>query len=437
MHPGQARGLKSFLEHDFTWICAGGRGGKSSLIAAIIYSEFVRTPDTVAEGERWPKQILILAPQYKQARIIFGMVYRLVKKFGIPLKTDRFSEQAMELESTWGALLMCMTGRNKDAWAGFNWDFVVVDEAPIFRDGKAFEEIIFPTLLDEQGKFLAIGTPDYPGSFSHTWMLDGLDPAVEDWGFAHWTTIDNWFIPHAEEWIDKRRRTTPDDIIRRRYFAEYVSRSGLVYPEYLQCVHDFTAPTSGRYNRAIDFGFINPFACLVVPRVSDEFYVVDEIFETQMNKSELAPMLRAQDHEHPFKRSSFNVCDPADPEGIDYFGKWIDPKGGRIKGVWVRDYSKGGIMDRIDFVRRMMTSGLVHIHPRCRELVREYSVYAYPEKKVAKNISEKPVDSDNHGIKGFEYLTEYLFSGTFDLNMDSIQAGGKRKSARILKGYNG
>jgi len=173
-----------------------------------------------------------------------------------------------------------------------------------------------------------------------------------------------------------------------------------------------------------------------VPRVSDDFYIVDEMFETQMNKAELAPLLRQQDHAYPFKRSSFNVCDPADPEGIDYFGKWTDPQGGRIKGVWVRDYSKGGIMDRIDFVRRMMTSGLVHIHPRCREVVREYSVYAYPEKKVDKNISEKPVDADNHGIKGFEYLTEYLFSGTFDMTLDSVKgSGSKRKSAKILKGY--
>jgi len=134
-------------------------------------------PESVALGERWPKKILILAPEYKQARIIFGKVYGLVKKFGIPLKTDRFSSQEMELETTWGSLIMCMTGRNTDAWPGFDWDLVVVDEAPIFRNGKAFEELLFPTLLDVQGKFLAIGTPDYPGSFSHKWMLDGLDPA--------------------------------------------------------------------------------------------------------------------------------------------------------------------------------------------------------------------------------------------------------------------
>ena len=136
MHPGQAAALRSYLEHDFTWCCAGRRGGKSAWAAPVVVSEFVRYRDTIAPGERWPKKILILAPEYKQARIIFGQVYRTVKRLGIPLKTDHFSAQEMELESAWGSIIMCMTGRNKDAWPGFDWDLVVVDEAPIFKDGK-------------------------------------------------------------------------------------------------------------------------------------------------------------------------------------------------------------------------------------------------------------------------------------------------------------
>jgi len=440
LHPGQARLLNSFLNYDFTWSCGGRRGGKSEVVARIVFSEFVRYKDTIPSTERWPKKILILAPEYKQARIIFGKVHRLVKKFGVPLVTDRFSAGEMELESAWGSLIMCMTGRNKDAWPGFDWDLVVVDEAPIFKDGAAFEELLFPTLLDAKGKFLAIGTPDYPGSFSHRWMLDGLDPDNEQWGFAHWTTTDNWYIPHAAEWIERQRKSIPDDIIQRQYMARYVSRSGLVYNEYLECIGEFDTSEieHGRWHRAGDFGFVNPFACAVVCQIGEMTYIVDEYYETQRNNSEHAPHLRALDHKYPFhNRKTFNVWDPENPEGIDFLSKWRDSQGGRIKGHWVKDYSKGGIIDRIDMIRRRMISGHIRIHPRCKNFIRELSLYAYPDKKPDKAASEKPMDKDNHLIKAVEYLTEHLYGDTFiPLDPEQLKArSSKRKSEKILRGY--
>lgn len=424
------------------WGCAGRRSGKSETVSAIAASEFCKFKEDCKPGERWPKKILILAPEYKQARVIFGKIYRTIKRIGIPLKTDRFSAQEMELESTWGALIMCMTGRNKDAWAGFDWDLIIVDEAPIFKDGRAFEEILYPTLLDGGGKFLAIGTPDYPGSFNHKWMLDGLDPDIDDWGFAHWTTLDNWYLPDPQEFIDRQRRTVPEDIIRRQYFAEYTSRSGLVYNEYLQCIEDFDTDdiVQGRWHRAGDFGYINPFACLVVCQVGDTTYIVDEYYETERNNSEHAPYLKAMDQKYPFhNRKSMNVFDPEDPGSIDYFSKWRNPGDKTsIKGHWVKDYSKGGIIDRIDAIRRRMVAGLVKIHPRCKKTIREFSLYAYPEKKADKASSEKPIDKDNHSIKALEYLTEHLFGDTF-IPLDADLLKGRRstrKSHQILKGYN-
>jgi len=442
MHPGQAAALRSYLEHDFTWCCAGRRGGKSAWAAPVVVTEFARYKDAILPGERWPKKILILAPEYKQARIIFGRVYRMVKRLGIPLKTDRFSAQEMELESVWGSIIMCMTGRNKDAWPGFDWDLVVVDEAPIFKDGMAFSEILFPTLLDAQGKFLAIGTPDYPGSFSHQWMLDGLDPDVTDWGFTHWTTIDNWYIPKAAAWIERQRRTVPEDIIQRQYMAKYISRSGLVYNEYLDCIEEFetSSISKGRWHRGGDFGYINPFAVPIVCQVGDTTYIVDEYYETERNNSEHAPYLKAMDHKYPFhNKKTKNVFDPEDPGSIDYFAKWRDKRTNeKIKGQWVRDYSKGGIMDRIDMVRRRMVAGLIKIHPRCKNTIREFSVYAYPERKADKAASERPMDKDNHSIKAIEYLTEYLYGDTF-IPLDADLLKGlrvPRKSKQILKGYN-
>ena len=441
IHPGQARLLEAYHNFPFLWACAGRRGGKSEIVSRIVFSEFIRTSDTIGLDERWPKKILILAPEYKQARIIFGKVYRLIKKFGIPLKTDRFSAQEMEIETTWGALIMCMTGRNKDAWPGFDWDLVVVDEAPIFKDGQAFEELLFPTLLDANGKFLAIGTPDFPGSFSHKWKLDGVDPDETEWGYVHWTTIDNWFMPHAAEWIEKRRRTTPEDVILRQFFAQYVSRSGLVYKEHAECIEEFDLDNlmQGRWHRAIDFGYVNPFACLIETQIGDTLYIVDEYYQRERNNSEHAPYLKAMDHKYPFhNRKTKNVCDPEDPGAIDFLSKWKDKTGNRIKGEWVKDYSKGTIIDRIDMVRRLMMSGLVKIHPRCTELIKEYSLYAYPETKTDKAASEKPMDKDNHGIKAHEYLTEHLFGDTFiSLDADLLRGRhvSKRKSMNILKGY--
>jgi len=64
-HPGQGRGFHAYLDHDFSWLCGGRRGGKSELSSKITISEFLKMQDDCKPGERWPKKILILAPGYK------------------------------------------------------------------------------------------------------------------------------------------------------------------------------------------------------------------------------------------------------------------------------------------------------------------------------------------------------------------------------------
>ena len=52
---------------------------------------------------------------------------------------------------------------------------------------------------------------------------------------------------------------------------------------------------------------------------------------------------------------------------------------------------------------------LLHIHPRCVELIREMELYRYDERSKVAQIGEpKPLKIDDHGPDCVRYLTWHL-----------------------------
>lgn len=456
-HPGQIAAFNNYLLHRYNWVCAGKRGGKSDFAGrGIIWPEFIRDEDTVGEvpmiigdkvemvREGWPKKILIAVPYYKQAKIIFGKVHRLAMRNGIPLRTNHFTTQEMEIETTKGAVIACQTGKNIMSAPGHAWDLVVADEMPIFPGDpeEVFDEILFPTLLDSMGSFFGIGTPDFPGSYTYDLMLKGKDPAVKRWGFAHWTTYDNWHMPHFKAELDEIRLTMPDDIFRRTFLAQYVPREGLVYPEAATCVmsekeardSESYIMDNAEFYRAIDFGFANPFACITVAIIGDHVYAWDEYYRTQRHLNQHRVVLAKFDERYTYK---LNISDPAEPQSIRLLAayRYTGPKGKRsLGGGWVTNYAKPKIVDRIDLVRRIMSAGLLRIHPRCRELISEYGLEKYPSRRAMRNYDENPIDADNHGTSAVGYLLDFLY-GAISGDTGPLSEGEKSDAEKALTGY--
>lgn len=432
-HPGQIRAFNVIGKYNHVWICAGRRGGKSELLGEIGWDEFIRRPETCKSHERYPRKVCIIAPQYRQARIIFRKIYqKAVYRFKIPLRAKQFSSTGMYLERPNGSMIATFTAQNLDAIPGEDWDWILADEFQMWCNERTCEDIIFPMLLDGKGKFVGIGTPDSPGSYDHDLMVKGLDPDNTRWGFSRFSTVDNWYIPHAQAEIDEMRANgVPEDIIQRVYFAQYIPHAGLVYPEYEKAIHPFELSDlkGATWWRGVDFGYTNPFACLIIAMKDDQLYVWDEFVVTKVNDENLFYAMSKMDNDYFFR---YNLGDPEAPEKLDYFSVKEKSPGKRLNGQWVK-FVKPEVKVRNNSLRIGISTGRVHVHPRCKHTIKEFGNYKYPEVTTIKNYSEVPIDKDNHCMDALGYVWYYQFGELRSPRADIVY--DKLDSLSLVAGY--
>jgi len=103
----------------------------------------------------------------------------------------------------------------------------VIDEAGE-HPNETWKQVVRPSLLDTQGRALAIGTPKGRNWF-YDLYLRGEDPKDAEVNAWQATTYDNPHIPNAD--IEQERATTPERVFRQEYLAEFVSEDGEVFGE--------------------------------------------------------------------------------------------------------------------------------------------------------------------------------------------------------------
>lgn len=443
-HPGQVY-FWNFIQSYRKVFCASGRRwGKSLFLAILIWLQWMRMPFTLRNPndiKQWPRKILLVAPQDDQLEIIFDVVTGFADERGIPLKVDRRGKGSRQLRTSWGSVFRGMTGKNPRAGRGYNWQWIFADEGPhVDHPRKLYEEVLFPTLADARGNFVSIGTPDAPGTLAHSWKLLGENPDNKEWGFYAGPSIENWFMPWLVEEIQSMIDAgVPMDIIDREWFAKFVPRSGVVWKEAQDCIMNETEIAvasellrNGRWFRFIDFGFTNPFACIIVCEVGETWYIWNEYYRSRRTVAQHAAVLSRMDEKYSF---DLNICDPAEPGSIRTLGAWHHPKTNkRLKGRWPVNIEKPPIIDSIDSMRARMGMGQVRVHPRCRNLITEYGTESYPEAKAMMNFSENPIDANNHGTSALRY-GNWFFYGKIISSDIILTSEIPREAELVLQGY--
>jgi len=440
-HPGQVRFQAAINKYPRVFCAAGRKGGKSSFVSVKAWCQWMRMKDTLPVGAnlkyQWPRRILLVTPQDDQLDIIFDQVAGFADERGVPLMIDRRSKGNKQLRTPWGSIFRGMTGRNPRAGRGYSWQKVFGDEAPYVENPRElFYEVIFPTLAEAQGQFIAIGSPDAPGSLAYDWKQRGEDPDDKEWGFVSWPSEENWYLPWIAEYVESLRRAgVPEDIIRREWMAEFVPRAGLVYPEGLGCVmseEEERAVTPeiekhARWYRFVDFGFTNPHVALVHARLGDTLYCWEEYYRQGLTLDEHAESYGKLDEKYDFE---LNVPDLAEPGSISFLSKYMTRSGRRLKGGWVARGPKPAVVDRVDCLRRLMATGRYRIRRHCcKNYVRELALERYPEAGEILNSRENPIDANNHCSSAAGYGAYYLFGKEGSLSR--ILLGGTRTSSTI------
>ena len=206
----------------------------------------------------------------------------------------------------------------------------------------------------------------------------------------HFTMADN---PGLSKAIRKRYETLYTGVFYRRYIlGQWCSAEGLVYdfrPEKHICAQ---IPATGRYYISVDYGTVNPFSaglwCVadgVAYRIGEYYYDGGKAAATKTD-GEYYRELEKLAGDLPVE---WVVVDPSAASFIALI---------RRHGRFSVRKAKNSVADGIRLVASALQAGLLQLSPRCKDAIREFSLYAWQEGE------DKPVKENDHAMDDIRYF---------------------------------
>ena len=162
------------------------------------------------------------------------------------------------IEVDTGSTLQFFSAESMDSVRGFQFDYLIVDEAAFMSD-DFFNFVLRPTMLVRGKKTLMCSTPNASTGFFHQYCQLAEDG--NKFRIVKISIYDNPFI--NEQDISEIKRTVPNRVFRQEYLAEFLDNEGAVFSNYRNCiVHD--PQMTGRYYAAIDWAKENDYTVLTV-----------------------------------------------------------------------------------------------------------------------------------------------------------------------------
>lgn len=195
----------------------GRRAGKTESCAAGLYEA----------GRRHPKSLnpYVSLSQVSARRIMWPVLSNMNDRYRLGMRMDTNTLTAT-LEN--GSQIFCVGGddhRKVEALRGAPYPRVVIDEAGSFpRTLLRYlcEDVLDAALMDHDGDMWLVGTPN-AACVGHFYDLTtGKNPDVAKIPTHHWTVLDNPYIPHAGDWLSRKRETKKWSLDHPVYQREYM-----------------------------------------------------------------------------------------------------------------------------------------------------------------------------------------------------------------------
>lgn len=199
-----------------------------------------------------------------------------------------------------------------------------------------------------------------------------------------------WFPKELEleRQIDLKRNK---DDYAHIWEGEYLSRSdALVFHNWK--VEEFDTPEDSRFLLGADFGYKDPASLIRMFLDGNKLYIDYEAYKAQVGIEQLPALFNTVPDagRYPIR------ADSSRPDTIDYLRRNGFPR--------IVPCTKGpnSIREGVEFLQAFD----IIIHPRCKNIVREFSMYKYKVDPKTEEILNEFEDKENHGIDPCRYALE-------------------------------
>ena len=204
-------------------------------------------------------------------------------------------------------------------------------------------------------------------------------------------TDNPWFPDVLQDELEYDRARDPGKYAHI-WLGEYlVNSEATVFKNW--SIEEFDRPQGTNYRMGADWGFsVDPSVLIRCSVEGRRLYIDHEAYMVGCEIDQLPDLFDRV----PESRKWFITADSARPETISYMRNHGYPKiNSAIKGA-------GSIEEGIEFLK----SYDIVVHPRCKHLIDELTLYSYKIDKLTSQVLPVLEDKDNHVIDALRYALE-------------------------------
>ena len=209
-----------------------------------------------------------------------------------------------------------------------------------------------------------------------------------DYKKIHFSYLDNPFLPEEQAKVYEGLKETNYERYLTHTKGEWISSSKQIFTNNWDV--GFDRQYFQYYVGGIDWGWNSPACFLLCGVYDEEFYVLGEVYKTELTNSEFLDEIKALLIQNglSFEDIESVYADSADPEKIEVFCRHGLNTYPSVKNVKAK----------IDTARETK----IHIAPCCVNLIREMPMYEWKKNKDGE-LLEEPVKKNDHSIDALCY----------------------------------
>lgn len=304
---------------------------------------------------------------------------------------------------------------------GLTMSLCYCDEMTLYPE--SIIDMIDTRLSEPWSQGFAAMNPSYPSHKLKSW-IDQAEAGNPDYYALHYTLEDNPYL--EQSYKDRLKNSLTGIFYKRNYLGLWCLAEGSIFDFFDPKIHVVPKPPRAAeyWIAAIDYGAVNPFACLLIGVstgrytqegkklwVEKEYYWDPVKRERQKTNSEFADDVQAFLADYDVK----NV--------------YIDPSAAAFKvemrkrGIHMVD-ANNEVLDGITMMTSEMKRGTIVICDECKNLIREIESYVWDQKQALKGYDE-PLKKDDHAVDALRYAIATHHVSTYDPYKQDVARTGR------------